>query len=126
MMKTLLKRERELSFNLLSDAPAKRASYNSQATQHTFSDSITALCPKIKLYDWQIDIAEALALGLDATVVAGTGSGKTLPWAIPLLLEGNRDKICLVISPLNELKVDHVRQRCIHSGQWISLLCFYT
>ena len=82
------------------------------------------LCPKIKPYNWQIDVAEALALGLDATVVAGTGSGKTLPCAMPLLLEGNRDKICLVISPLNELEADHVRQRRIHSGQRISLSCF--
>ena len=115
-MKTLLEREREHSFNVLSDARAKRAGYNSQATRHAFSDSVTALCPKIKPYDWQIDVAEALALGLDTTVVAGTGSGKTLPWAMPLLLEENRDKICLVISPLNELEADHVRQRRIRSG----------
>ena len=30
---------------------------------------------------------------------------------MPLLLEENRDKICLVISPLNELEADHVWQR---------------
>ena len=126
-MKTPLERERELSFNLLSDARAKRVGYDSQATRNTFCDSVTALCPKITPYDWQTDVAEALALGLDATVVAGTGSGKTLPWAMPLLLEGNRDKICLVISPLNELEADHVRPlRRIHSGKWISIICFYT
>jgi superfamily II DNA helicase RecQ len=72
---------------------------------------VTALCPTIKPYGWQIDVSEALALGLDATVIAGTGSGKTLPWAMPLLLEENRDRICLVISPLNELEADHVWQR---------------
>ena len=69
---------------------------------------MTTLYPTITLYDWQVDLAEALTLGLDATVIAGTGSGKTLPWTIPLLLEQNHDRICLVISPLNELEVDHV------------------
>jgi len=72
---------------------------------------MTARCPTITPYDWQIDLAEALVLELDATVIAGTGSGKTLPWAMPLLLDENRDKICLVISPLNEIEADHVRQR---------------
>ena len=69
---------------------------------------MTALCPAITPYDWQVDLAEALTLGLDATVIAGTGSGKTLPWAMPVLLEQNHDRICLVISLLNELEVDHV------------------
>ena len=57
---------------------------------------LPALCPTITPYDWQIDLAEALTLGLDATVIAGTGSGKILPWAMPLLLEENCDRICLV------------------------------
>ena len=104
-------RERELSFKLLSNARTKRAGYDSQATRRALAESVTARYPAIQPYDWQIDIAEALALGLDATVIAGTGSGKTLPWALPLLLDENRDRICLVISPLNELEADHVRQR---------------
>ena len=108
-MKSSLERERELSYKLLSAARAKRAGYDSQATRRILSDPVTNSCPTITPYDWQLDLAEALILGLDATVIAGTGSGKTLPWALPLLLEENRDKICLVISPLNELEVDHVR-----------------
>ena len=86
-------------------------SYDSQATQHALSGSITTWCPTITLYDWQIDVAEALTLGLDATVIASTGSGKTLPWAMPLLLEVNCSKMYLVISLLNELEVDRVWQR---------------
>ena len=39
---------------------------------------------------------EAVVLRLDTTVTAGTGSEKTLPRAPPLLLEENREKICLV------------------------------
>jgi bloom syndrome protein len=104
-------RERERSLKLLSDARMKRAGYDSQATRHTLAQSVAALCPTIKPYDWQLDVAEAVALGLDTTLIAGTGSGKTLPWALPLLLEENCDKICLVISPLNELETDHVRRR---------------
>jgi len=108
-MRSSLERERKISYDLLSEARAKRDGYNSQATRRTLSDAVTALCPAITPYDWQLDLAEALTLGLDATVIAGTGSGKTLPWALPLLLEHNRDRICLVISPLNELEADHVR-----------------
>jgi ATP-dependent helicase YprA (DUF1998 family) len=110
-MKSSFEQERELSFKLLSEARTKKAGYDSQATRRKLCDSVTALCPTIKPYGWQIDVSEALALGLDATVIAGTGSGKTLPWAMPLLLEENRDRICLVISPLNELEADHVWQR---------------
>ena len=108
-MGSSLERERELSYKILSEARAKREGYDSQATRRILSDSVTARCPAITPYDWQLDLAEALILGLDATVIAGTGSGKTLPWALPLLLEQNHDKICLVISPLNELEADHVR-----------------
>ena len=103
-----LERQREYSLKLLSDARTKKVGYNSQSTRRTLAESVTARCPAINPYDWQIDVAEAVALGLDATVIAGTGSGKTLPWALLLLLEENREKICLVISPLNELETDHV------------------
>ena len=108
-MKTSLEQAREFSYKLLSDACSKNVGYDSQATRHLLSDTVTALCPTIKPYDWQVDVAEALALGLDTTVIAGTVSGDTLPWALPLLLEENRDKTCLIISPLNELEADHVR-----------------
>ena len=108
-MKSPLEQERELSYKLLFDTRTKKEGYDSQSTRRTLSSSITARCPTITPYDWQIDLAEALALGLDATFIAGTGSGKTLPWAMPLLLDENHDKICLVISLLNELEADHVR-----------------
>ena len=87
----------------------------------TLSASVTARCPAITPYAWQIDLAETLTLGLDATVIAGTGSGKTLPWALPLLLEENRDEICLVISPLNELEAEHVRRRHTFSTTYLML-----
>ena len=104
-----LERQGEYSSKLFSDARTKRVGYNSQATRRTLAKSVTARCPTIKPYDWQIDVAEAVVLGLDTTVIAGTGSGKTLPWAMQILLEENHEKICLVILPLNELETDHVR-----------------
>ncbi|KAJ7745181.1 P-loop containing nucleoside triphosphate hydrolase protein [Mycena maculata] len=55
-------------------------------------------------YDWQIDVAEALLLGLDAVVIAGTGAGKTIPFMMPVLL--HRDKFVLVVSPLKVLQED--------------------
>ena len=90
----------------------EKEGYNPLATRRTSSDAVTALYPVITLYDWQVDLAEGLALGLDATVIARTGSGKTLPQAMPLLLERNHDRVCLVISPLNELEADHVWWGC--------------
>ena len=47
-------------------------------------------------------------LGLDCVVIAGTGSGKTMPFWMPLLLDKNRDKMVVVISPLNELEAEQV------------------
>jgi len=70
-------------------------------------------------HDFQLDVAEALILGLDTTVIAGTGSGKTLPWAMPLLLDENKGRACLVISPLKALQVEHVS--CRKSGERLRL-----
>ena len=126
-MTSSLEQERELSYKLLSDARMKREGYDLLATRRALSDSVTARYPVITPYDWQIDVAEALALGLDATVIAGTGSGKTLPWAMPLLLEEHRDRMCLVISPLNELEADHVCQRLgVPLRRWNLLLSLRT
>ena len=58
---------------------------------------------------FQLDVTEALMLGLGVTAIAGSGSGKTLPWATPLLLEENKAKTVLVISPLKALQAVHVR-----------------
>ncbi|KAJ6481357.1 P-loop containing nucleoside triphosphate hydrolase protein [Mycena vulgaris] len=55
-------------------------------------------------YDWQIDVSEAIILGLDAVVIAGTGAGKTIPFMMPLLL--HCEKFVLIISPLKVLQED--------------------
>ena len=61
---------------------------------------------KIVQYPWQVDVAEALLLGVDCTVIAGTGAGKTMPFVMPLFVE--TEKIMVIISPLNALEEDQV------------------
>ncbi|KAJ6557925.1 hypothetical protein B0H19DRAFT_1291208 [Mycena capillaripes] len=48
---------------------------------------------------------EAILVGLDAAVIAGTGTGKTIPFMLPVLL--HRDTIFLV-SPLKVPQEDQV------------------
>ena len=36
-------------------------------------------CPRATPYDWQVDLADAPTLGLDATVIAGTGLKEPCP-----------------------------------------------
>ncbi|KAF8506551.1 hypothetical protein F5888DRAFT_1589889, partial [Russula emetica] len=49
-------------------------------------------------YPWQLDAAEAIVLGLECVVVAGTGAEKTIPLALPLFAHDSRNKMVLVIS----------------------------
>lgn len=57
-------------------------------------------------HTWQLDVTEALLLGLDTLVIAGTGTGKTMPFMMPLLLDQQTKHI--VISPLKVLQADQV------------------
>ncbi|KIK79412.1 hypothetical protein PAXRUDRAFT_161354, partial [Paxillus rubicundulus Ve08.2h10] len=50
-------------------------------------------------YDWQLNVTEALMLGLDCSVKVGAGAGKTMPFVMPLFSQPN--KHVLIISPLN-------------------------
>ncbi|KAF8341697.1 hypothetical protein F5887DRAFT_1076461 [Amanita rubescens] len=52
----------------------------------------------LKPYYWQLDVAEALILGLDA----GTGAGKSMPFVMPLF--AFPDKMVIILSPLNALE----------------------
>lgn len=55
-------------------------------------------------HQWQLNVAEALHLGLDGVLIAGTGVGKTIPCMLPLCLPKNSKKQLFVISPLNHLE----------------------
>jgi ATP-dependent helicase YprA (DUF1998 family) len=37
-------------------------------------------------YNWQLDVTEAILLGLDSVLIAGMGSGKTMPFMMPFNL----------------------------------------
>jgi ATP-dependent helicase YprA (DUF1998 family) len=58
-------------------------------------------------HEWQVNIDEALELGIDCSLLAGTGAGKTMPFIMPLFTQP--DKIVIIISPLNALEEDQVR-----------------
>ena len=75
--------------NILEGARRSTKGYNSHATWEVLANAVKVAFNQNTPRDFQLDVAEALILGLDATVVAGTGSGKTLPWVMPLLLDEN-------------------------------------
>ncbi|KAJ7207228.1 hypothetical protein GGX14DRAFT_303669, partial [Mycena pura] len=59
----------------------------------------------------QIDVSETFLLGLDCghdIVIAGAGTGKTLPFMMPLLL--HREKYSLFISPMKVLQEDQAKR----------------
>ena len=58
-------------------------------------------------YEWQLDVTEAILLGLASVVIAGTGAGKTMPFMMPLLLDDKKKVI--IISPLKILQADQVQ-----------------
>ena len=84
----------------------RKHQYNSEKTRKALSNLVSERCNGKQPYPWQLDTAEALLLGLDAVVIAGTGAGKTLPFMMPLLLD--KEKKILVISPLKALQRDQV------------------
>ncbi|KIK78633.1 hypothetical protein PAXRUDRAFT_163441, partial [Paxillus rubicundulus Ve08.2h10] len=49
---------------------------------------------------------EALMLGLDCSAIANTGTGKAMPFVMPLFIQHN--KHVLIISPLNVLEEGQV------------------
>ncbi|KAJ7670871.1 P-loop containing nucleoside triphosphate hydrolase protein [Mycena polygramma] len=96
----------EDSQRLLRDArekASKKNKYDWEATRRDLTRLFEEEYGKPP-YEWQIDVAEALILGLDAVVIAGTGAGKTIPFMLPLLL--NREKFVLIVSPLKVLQED--------------------
>lgn len=75
-------------------------------TRETISAVFGQKMNGLKPYDWQVDVAEALVLGLDCLVIAGTGAGKSMPFVMPLF--ALPDKMVIIISPLNALEEDQV------------------
>ncbi|KIL55563.1 hypothetical protein M378DRAFT_134069 [Amanita muscaria Koide BX008] len=91
------------------DLAAQMTGYDSGQTRHDlrtlFSERFGS---GAEPYQWQLDVTEAMLLGLDSVVIAGTGSGKTIPFMLPLLL--HPEKMVLVLSPLKILQRDQARR----------------
>ena len=82
------------------DGALKDQNYDSERTRQAMSQKLQDVFEGRIPYDWQLDAAEAIILGLDCIVVAGTGAGKTIPFVLPLFVQDHRDKLVLIISPL--------------------------
>ena len=67
----------------------KKTQYNSNKTQNDLSRLFQKHFGNDP-YDWQIDVSEAMILRLDAIVIAGTGSEKTMPFMMPLLIDTSK------------------------------------
>jgi ATP-dependent helicase YprA (DUF1998 family) len=65
------------------------------------------------MYSWQSDTAEGSMLGLDSTLIAPTGAGKTVVPIAPLLASPHKYKMVLILSPLKELQRDQVRSSIV-------------
>ena len=57
-------------------------------------------------HEWQLDVTEALLLRTDSIIIAGTGSGKTIPFMLHPMLHPM--KMVLIVSPLKVLQKDQV------------------
>ncbi|KAH7910891.1 P-loop containing nucleoside triphosphate hydrolase protein [Hygrophoropsis aurantiaca] len=104
--------EKNLSYQNLDKARELAATlgYSSETTRKALEEACKDHCNSRTPYPWQVDAAEAFYLSMDCTIIAGTGSGKTLPFIMPSFI--NKNKITFVISPLKTLEEDHVQQFC--------------
>jgi ATP-dependent helicase YprA (DUF1998 family) len=98
--------------SVLQDACAEATTARGYSSEETCSEITSAFKDAfngLELYNWQLDICEALLLGLDCIAIAGTGAGKTMSFIMPLLVDPTKKKVVIVILPLNALEHDQVR-----------------
>ncbi|THH29666.1 hypothetical protein EUX98_g4513 [Antrodiella citrinella] len=95
--------------NLARARLAKRG-YDSSKVRKAMSKTFKQRSKGKVAREWQLDAAESILLGLDAVVLAGTGTGKTAAYMLPLLLPETAGKVLIVIEPLVALQRDQVRR----------------
>ncbi|KAI0038310.1 P-loop containing nucleoside triphosphate hydrolase protein, partial [Auriscalpium vulgare] len=78
--------------------------YNSTTTRTQITNLFASRFDGKQPYPWQVDVTEAMILGLDCTVIASTGAGKTMPFVMPNFVYPN--KMTAIISPLKALEDD--------------------
>ena len=99
---------------------ANKSGYNSAATRERVK-SVFSQRFGHSAREWQLDVTEAILLGLNSIVIAGTGAGKTIPFMMPLMLD--RVKKAIIISPLKILQADQVRNVFIEVEDWSDTVC---
>ena len=106
---------RQRSLRVLQSARqfhAKKSGYNSDKTRNEMASLFRARSGGTSPYIWQLDVAEGIHLGVGGLTIAVTGSGKTIPYMLPLLLAENSAKVLVVISPLKALQREQVNEIC--------------
>ncbi|KAJ6573713.1 hypothetical protein B0H10DRAFT_2104358 [Mycena sp. CBHHK59/15] len=88
------------------DDAFKARGYQSAPTRAKIRTEFSQRNDGMVAHEWQVDMGEALALGLDCRLIAGTGAGKTMPFVMPLFVDSG--KMIIIISPLNALEEDQV------------------
>ena len=96
---------------ILNKAQDKVKKYDCHLTRLKITEEFEKRTNGKMPYDWQLNATEALLLGLDCVVVAGTGAGKTMPFMMPLLVYPKKHVI--VISPLDALENDQVSEEVL-------------
>jgi bloom syndrome protein len=74
--------QRARSYVNLDNARADAQQKNGYDWQHTRNEITLLFRARFGTdpYSWQLDVTEAILLGLDSVVIAGTGAGKTMPF----------------------------------------------
>lgn len=102
------------TLELTRAAAATSRQYDSAKTRTDLISEFKRVFDDKAPYDWQVDVTEAIVLGLDCIVIAGTGAGKTMPFMMPLLADKTGRGIVIIVSPLSELEKDQVRTFFMH------------
>lgn len=94
-------RERQSPSDILENARKSRCGYDKDATRESLTVAVKLAFMGMNAgsSSWILRRSVLVMLGLDVTAIAGTGSGKTLPWVVPLLLEESKTKTKLIVSP---------------------------
>jgi hypothetical protein len=71
-----------------------------------YEERMHRLNGKIALYGWQLDVAERLLLGVNCELIAPTGAGNAIPFALPLFYLKN--KILIIVPLLHMLEADQL------------------
>ncbi|OAX38546.1 hypothetical protein K503DRAFT_152346 [Rhizopogon vinicolor AM-OR11-026] len=80
----------------------ERARYRTDGQFDTLQQALQQQCRERchhEAREWQLDAAEAFLSGLDCTILAGTGFGKSLPFTMPSFVK--TDDVLIVLALLN-------------------------